>query len=129
MKISEAIKIVREEAAFCRRLADEDERDVDEDLAAFCGHKAESQETVVAEVERLQAIVGKLPKTADGVIIVPMLEDDQTLYAIDNGEIYTLDVYRMFWTGESWWVETENLEGPISECFYNSEAAEAGKVS
>jgi len=54
MMIEEAIEIVKEEAAFCRHLAKKDGENVGGDFAVFSIRKAEAQETVVADIERLR---------------------------------------------------------------------------
>jgi len=63
---------------------------------------------VANEVHRLQAIVDKLPKTADGVPVVP-------------GDIaYTTD-------GRSMRINTSASGHVISDCYSTREAAEAAK--
>lgn len=54
MTIDEAVAIVRDEAAFCRSLAEKEGKNIGGDFAAFMIRKAEAQEVVCAEVERLR---------------------------------------------------------------------------
>jgi hypothetical protein len=92
-----------------------------------CGHGNEDSicypvPSTRAEVERLQAIVDKLPKTADGVRVVPHVD---IVWAIYNGRIGNRHWYR----GDQNWVygEFSHHTVRVDKCYSSREAAEAAK--
>ncbi len=63
MNVDDAIAIVRDEASFCRRTAEVVEgMDRQDGYAAFLIRKAEAQETLMAEIERLTAVLAERVK-------------------------------------------------------------------
>uniref|UniRef100_A0A6H1ZYX8 Uncharacterized protein n=1 Tax=viral metagenome TaxID=1070528 RepID=A0A6H1ZYX8_9ZZZZ len=75
-----------------------------------------SAERIVAEVERLQAIVDKLPKTADGVSVVPGKDE---VWLLGNPPTCCSVFSNHSGAGE--WVHTSNIQHSYS----TREAAEA----
>ena len=66
--------------------------------------------TLAAEIERLRAIVAKLPVTADGVPVVPGM----SIWTMLNGTICEVKCNTIHGTGE------------YTKCYSTCEAAEAG---
>jgi hypothetical protein len=70
------------------------------------------------ELDRLQGIVGKLPKTADGVSIVPV---DDTVWHPVFGECVTI-AEKM---ARPWVIKFYENVIPVSDCYSTKDAAEA----
>ena len=80
----------------------------------------------VEEIERLQAIVDKLPVTADGVRVVPGM----IAYAFINGEVFEILAVDFYMTCGPWYVQVGVYDICIEdELFAEREAAEAAKVA
>ena len=84
-----------------------------------------AMQAAAAEIKRLQAIVDKLPKTKDGVPVVPG-EDVVWHPAIANeeGELSPLDVHASRCAS---WQEVPTVAFAVSECYSTREDAEAAK--
>jgi hypothetical protein len=82
---------------------------------------------VFCEMERLQAIVDRLPKTADGVHVIP---GEDTVWHPDmidcDGELHAmaLDIDH----GAAWW-RLPNQRYPIEKCCSTREAAEKARIA
>lgn len=77
---------------------------------------------LIAEIRRLQAIVAKLPKTADGVPVVPGMEVHE-LYP--SGELFRLEVW---WAGihaYGFRFGQHNTQYDYRNCYSTREAAGA----
>ncbi len=73
----------------------------------------------VEEIERLQAIVAKLPKTADGVRVTPAME----LWVRQDGEILHFYATCIDFVAEGWLTQYGMHEWFIDEDCYSSEEA------
>ena len=76
------------------------------------------------DIKRLQAIVDKLPKTADGVPVVP---DDLVYYLNANNTITECNVQWRSEDGRYW--ACRGIQGPpfrVEKCYSTRKAAEAG---
>lgn len=99
------------------------------ELAAIGPH-LDHLEWAVGEIERLQAIVAKLPKTEDGVPVVVGMD----VWAVWEGMVFRWKVMRMDIDGWCWLKRIEPCDSPGSpehgtKVFYSTpEAAEAGKA-
>ncbi len=84
----------------------------------------DDRRTLAAEIERLQAIVAKLPKTKDGVYVVPTRD---RVWFIERG-YKTAMQYEIYWDGDDWRVATHCGERPlVADCFSTRAAAEAAE--
>ena len=82
-----------------------------------CGH-CHLERQAADEIERLRAIVDRLPTTADGVPIVPGM----AIYQIDGSPAI---VSGYDWHGDWWEIELEHDRFlPADECYSTREAAE-----
>lgn len=90
---------------------------------------------ILQELERLRGIVGKFPKTADGVEVTPGMEIFKLGY---TGYIFKSVVVGAEWEvyeGEvedgippaEWWIKTKNWSDRAALCYSTREAAEAAK--
>lgn len=76
-----------------------------------------------ARIDELQAIVDKLPKTADGVVLIP--DHFVTLYAIWEDAIVEITGVTPENYGDEWWVDDNLFETPVAKAYSTREAAEA----
>jgi len=76
------------------------------------------------EIKRLQAIVDKLPKTSDGVPVVPGMMLWDPVWIDRSFAVHSLDVYCPEARRSEWVVEGYV---DVSQCFSTQAAAEAAK--
>lgn len=78
-----------------------------------------------AEIERLQAIVSRLPRTADGMPIAPGMK----LWTVFDGSDVTVNWFcRGHGTGV-WLMDTDRGNRTESECYSTREAAEKARLA
>jgi hypothetical protein len=88
---------------------------------------ANDMRDIQRNIERLQAIVDKLPKTADGVAIIPTM---QQVYGgeqrVTKRRVYysMLDHWMTLPTCEDATKDEQTFPVPVSECYSTREAAE-----
>ena len=88
---------------------------------SFVGCDNETALEMCEEIERLTAIVERLPRTADGVPIMP---DSDTVFAINQfGEIFTTIIVR----NPVGWIVRGNRHINASKTYSTREAAEKAR--
>ncbi len=79
----------------------------------------DEREEMVKKIERLQAIVDKLPKTADGVHVTPAME----LWVRQDGEILHFWATCINFVNDGWLVQYGSYDWYTDEDCYSSEEA------
>lgn len=77
------------------------------------------------EIDRLQAIVDRLPKTEDRVPIYPGLEAFTTY---DSGPIL-VEAFHRCYSNRAWLIDTDRGPRMASECWSTREAAEKARAT
>ncbi len=90
---------------------------------AVCGYCSHSGSLMLAKIERLQAIIDKLPKTADGVPVVPGMILFDPVWIDRHFPIEELLVYCPDATRSEW----HDGEVDVSQCYSTKAAAKAAK--
>jgi hypothetical protein len=100
------------------------ERNDPPDWVELCKVAAKEIESLEAGFAEAKAIVDKLPKTADGVVVTP---DMKILWAINNGEVSSRRRSKV--ADDSWvYGRYESESARIRDCYSTREAAEAAKA-
>lgn len=81
-------------------------------------------EEAAVEIERLKAIVDKLPKTADGVPVYPYMP----VYLLRDGEVHSITAMEVHRDTGEWFTYFDcDFYCLDDECYSSREAAEAAK--
>jgi hypothetical protein len=88
---------------------------------------ADLLEQYAAEVKRLEGIVGRLPKTVDGVTVVPFYDD---VWIVLGGQVECCRVSgcetNRGWVAKLWRWDADRTV-PVCDCYSTRAAAEAAK--